>query len=487
MPRSAVRVVFTGHTGINKTAAIQRLRDHILNHDPEWSEATGDARSRREAELVGIYSVEDGPPKLATSGFYDLDTHDWERQITWEAAFEAALNRWRQSEPKPVYSFLCLHLSFQIHSHLLTPLAWWKSSPTDGGLLTSSIVAALKEFSPHHFVTLIDNVHQIQNEIAQRTVGSERYYFRLIELLRWREVETMMTDILARDVIQREVFSENVEMYPFEHSPQIAVRHTCRMLHSFVAEPEKPRLYISYPISKPRRIAKANGSEDAIREINDFRERFDEEFTVFDPVTIDERILKFLSADGSALGESEPVGDRRRGEITEKMLTLRSAMWWPIRHADTISGIAASEIKLVASEVEEITKEIKQNVSEIDLLIRYRDYRLIDQADYVVIYRPTYPEGSEREWSTGTWMEYLHARRCFQKSGGIRKRVHIIRDSTNDGPLDSPPFQLVAAHRHEGTDLHIKANRDAIFSQVVAAITADKAELQTANYRPRNN
>jgi hypothetical protein len=68
---------------------------------------------------------------------------------------------------------------------------------------------------------------------------------------------------------------------------------------------------------------------------------------------------------------------------------------------------------------------------EIDNQIARRDYRLIDQVDCVVIYRPTMrrPAG----WNLGgTRLEYEYAKRT-------QKPALVIRDE-KDGPFEDPPF-----------------------------------------------
>jgi nucleoside 2-deoxyribosyltransferase len=93
------------------------------------------------------------------------------------------------------------------------------------------------------------------------------------------------------------------------------------------------------------------------------------------------------------------------------------------------------ELQLSAAEVQLAIEEKKlwagsDKGGEIDNQIAQRDYRLIDQVDCVVIYRPSM---RKRGWDLGgTRLEYMHA----VETG---KPVLVIRDKI-DGPLEKPPF-----------------------------------------------
>ncbi len=366
-----LRVVFTGHTGLNKENVLTRLADHIFSQDNDWCEAGGlsdpQVRKDREQKLVGIYDAEE---EIDIDTFLIQSERDQKNQ--WRHSFLGAMSNWRSANPKPRFAFISLHLTYQAYSEFFSPLAWKILVPERPPEPQNVLVNFLREFKPHYFVTLIDNVHVVQKRIREN-----KYDFRLVELLRWRNVETLMTDILAQQVISEEYRREDSAKYPFEHSPVVAVRHPRKMLFKFLSEPELPRIYAAYPISKPREIARDSGSNDSIDEINRFREFLHDRFTVFDPVTIDERPMQLL------------LGQRDRND--EDKLSLPADAWWPTQGDDSLSGEALEEIPdLLVSDVKEIATDIGRESSEIDRQIRSRDFRLIDQADCVVVYRPTY-------------------------------------------------------------------------------------------------
>jgi hypothetical protein len=65
-----------------------------------------------------------------------------------------------------------------------------------------------------------------------------------------------------------------------------------------------------------------------------------------------------------------------------------------------------------------------------------RDYRLIDQSDFVVSYRPLYGKAGveDRDFSGGTRAEWLYARETL-------KTRFFIHDTKNDGEVDPEAFK----------------------------------------------
>lgn len=455
MPEHELRVVFTGHTGIDKDNVLRRLCEYIYSQDTQWQQLSQISEPRfrqiREQELAQYYGAEDG----LTESF--LIQAERDQQRLWRDSLLTTLNNWKIADPRPKFAFLALHLSYQVSSQFFSPLAWripgetYPPEPQD--ILVDSM---LEEFKPHYFVVLIDNVHVVQKRIKEHG-----YNFRLIELLRWRNVETLMTDILAQQAIPEEFRRENRERYPFERSPVVAIRHSRKMLHSFLVSPNLPRIYASFPISEPRRRADEDGMEEPIEEINRFREALNSAFTVFDPVSIDEKPLQ-------PLVEDESIKD-------DEKVTFPAKAWWPTTGEDTLCGENPSDVAdLSVGEIREIGTG--QDDSEIDRQVRSRDYRLIDQSDYVVIYRPTY----ERDrWSTGTDHE---ARYAWDRG----KRAFIIRDPDVDGALQSPPFQTIPLPKDvfdEVGQLNNRENQEKVLQQVIAAIKKAAVELSEKGLR----
>src|SRR5712691_9741125 len=170
-------------------------------------------------------------------------------------------------------------------------------------------------------------------------------------------------------------------------------------------------------------------------------------FVAFDPVTIDERPLKFLweryAESKQRLNSKDLSNDELLAEIKSMVsgdvnLELTEADLWQASEAECDRMICGPldhyrgalrnraeqgggavphtpiTFKLPAGEVRRVVEEKQfwagtQKGGEIDNQIVRRDYRLIDQADCVVIYRPTMnrPQG----WQLGgARLEYQHAK-----------------------------------------------------------------------------
>jgi len=125
-------------------------------------------------------------------------------------------------------------------------------------------------------------------------------------------------------------------------------------------EPKKLIVYAAFPITSTRKESKK------VDEINEFRMKLHEKFTVFDPVLIDEDILRILL-----------------NEQSGKTLLIRKKDRWPIPNDWPLCKDVDYPIELNVNEAREVVKDTKDH-------IMLRDFRLIDQADCFAGYRPHY-------------------------------------------------------------------------------------------------
>jgi hypothetical protein len=214
---------------------------------------------------------------------------------------------------------------------------------------------------------------------------------------------------------------------------------------------------MAYPISEPRRIQKKTKSDDLMIQINEFRKHMQARFVAFDPVTIDERPLK-LVWDRFVAKKKVAAKKARRAALYKDVvsfldgsqkLRLSESDLWPETSAafgellcgpedefwKNVGATARREYVLLADEVRRVVEEKpawqgSKKGGEVDNQIVRRDFRLIDQADCVVIYRPSMKKPSWPEG--GTRSEYKYA-----KDTG--KPAVVIRDAA-DGAFDKLPF-----------------------------------------------
>ena len=388
-----LRVIFTGHAGLRKSQCLARFCQFL-------------ERSKRVK--AHWYDAEESLKPIHR--FLDIGWRD--QQQDWLNSVETVLDQVERDRPR--YAFLSLHPSFQWKSTFFSPISW--QIPADRTSNTS-LVELINRFDPDYYVCLIDDIQSVQQRIIKNI------HLRLRELLIWRNMEVMLTDTLALETILKkkpELASRN---YPFEHSPVLAVRHPPEMLYKFLFEPEQPRVYACYPISNTR------ARRESRAEIDRFRHDLHGKFTAFDPLTIDERPLysifeRFRSNHPEAI-------------VSQRRLSLGSEDRWPIAADRTLLGEGPKRIDgIPADEIEEIITRQKNEKHEIDRAIETRDFRLIDQADALIVYRTFYPTEDPQlplKMSDGTSAEIRYARQ--------KKPIFLVHDPSQDGEISPVTFQ----------------------------------------------
>jgi hypothetical protein len=420
-----MKIILAGHAGIGKREVIKNIKDSL---------APGITFQHFPAEEGLIL-------KTAMKSPRDL-------MDAWYKRFQAnVVEPWKAlHDEKPAAAIISMHLSWQVESHILSPLV----SPHAIDILNFF----RDDFRPSHVVTLIDNIYR-----SQKVIAHEGYNIRLGELLRWRNIETILADMLANLVATND-YTHDKAIYPFEHSPALAVNHPADIVPRYIQR-NVPRIYLSYPISAPRRIYKKTRSKEPIHEINRFRNYFSRKFVAFDPVTIDERPLNVIRENSdkelrdATLAQFEKILTRKQSDAKKlKLLTarldasradrrvsLRTADVWErdaAEYARSMRGLGPADIDgLSIEQISGITVGANKQHSEVDRQIRMRDYRLIDQADCVVTYRPTYKDDAgkvDQDWSGGTAAELHYA---YVQA---KKPVFVITDPVADGNLNEGPF-----------------------------------------------
>ncbi|MFB3096595.1 MAG: hypothetical protein ACE1YX_02760, partial [Nitrosopumilaceae archaeon] len=124
--------------------------------------------------------------------------------------------------------------------------------------------------------------------------------------------------------------------------------------------------------------------------IDEFREKLHERFCVYDPLTIDDRVTQMKFQEWKSTGGVNPDDEI---EITESDRWALGKDFSLVRETLKVdSDKSVYPIKLSVAEVKEVAEEKQAgsstNASVIDNNIRTRDFRLIDQSDTMVQYRP---------------------------------------------------------------------------------------------------
>lgn len=164
-------------------------------------------------------------------------------------------------------------------------------------------------------------------------------------------------------------------------------------------------------------------------QVDAFRMRLHEQFTVFDPLSIDERIL------------SQAYDCRAKGE---DHVAVELAARWPTGFSGEYASMAAPYDSAYPLSIP--VDEIEEAINDIDRQIEARDFRLINQVQAVAAYRPDY--GQHRSRGVSSELQYA------AQTAGIP--VHLIWDESEDGPYATSPFGYFGT-RHQGIDQLISA------------------------------
>jgi adenylate kinase len=293
------------------------------------------------------------------------------------AHYGAYLGKTNQDEQQGFWAEVCNEVIQEIN----------KNNPTHAFLLVHAVyfrnkmyrsminLNLLKEFKPSVVLTLIEDSYdvckRIENKERIESTGSRCTF---AEALSWRTVETMLGELLSRNI------------YPDRRLEHLVVarKHPPEMVYKLLFERHLLRVYTAFPISATRHRTKA------VSEINAFRKQVRDEFTVFDPVTIDEYPVTRTS----------PLRIKR----------------WPMEDLGSpVDGIHQMRVS-------HFTK-LKADVLRI---IEARDFALVNQSDCVVAYRPYY--GGRDDPSKGVDREMLEAHRAD-------KPVFVVHDEELDDEL----------------------------------------------------
>jgi hypothetical protein len=364
-----MRVIFTGQTGINCDSEVLKNLELFCKE------------GNNPTEGLKLYSLSEELERLKVDMISFLDCQNPQSKADiWKRAFNKILSKVKNEDPKQHF-FLSIHHVFYRYSSFFSPVEW----------------DLIKEFQPDIFITLIDDLYSIWKRIKSRNEESpSESHFCLRELSSWRSAEILMTDLLAKSLSSSKKIIRNYV---------VAVKHPAQMLHGLIFKPEKLIVYTAFPITSSR------GKSENVDEINNFRMKLHEKFIVFDPITIDEDILRILL-------KEQP--------LEKKTLLVSEKDRWPIPRGWSLCKDVDYPIELKANDALEVVQDLKDH-------IMLRDYRLIEQADCIAGYRPYY----ERQRSLGMFAEMTYARDVSYK------RPYFVHFPDKDGePKDSPFARL---------------------------------------------
>ena len=368
--------------------AKQELPDFFKTREPTSS----DLEHPKVRKIIAVYSVEDEIKKQVESFPEFLDSADERSQrILWEKSFQKILREVKVLKPK--YSFLSMHATFFRRNRFFS-------------LLDPDLI---KSFKPDIFVTLIEDLFLIWRRVVRREKeeAPTASYFRLRDIASWRSVEILITDLLSNFLLQRakkEIKNTNYV---------VAVKHPLMMFYGLLFQPNILKVYSSFPITKPRSDPAERAPIDA------FRMRLHEKYTVFDPLTIDEKIMEIL------LDKYYPKDEKTKARSLNPSdeLTIAKTDRWPLPSGFSLVEDEQDDYPIVlnAMEVQEVVQDVHENIET-------RDFRLIDQVQCLAAWRPYY----EHRTHEGVSGEINYAR----NNANIPRHLYFPAEDGN--PEESP-------------------------------------------------
>lgn len=382
MPPLKDGVIFlTGQTGTCKREVAEGIALRLAKE----KNLPLDLNNTFTRQLVQIHQVED---YLGVDLPEYLDSYNPRmRQEQWDRAIDKVRLR---LDPVPEFTLLLFHCVHYRNGRIFSQLNWDR----------------LTAFRPRLIITLIDDIYDIWERIRSREAEFKtRSVVTLEEVLLWRTFEIAATKQLARNLfvdpsaypdVERTIRASEIRDAPFFGQPiehfVVSAKQTIEMLYRLCFEPDRLRVYASYPISSPRSSAAARD------EINEYRARLSERFVVFDPLAIDELRTGSSSDWQNAVRDfgllpprwpvstTPPVGPPATAETVPTHNPF--ARWNP--QSETYVPLSVPEIM-------NIRRAIERQIVE-------RDFLLVSQGGTVAVYRPFFGARSEPTGGVGEEM-----------------------------------------------------------------------------------
>ncbi len=386
-----MNIVFTGQSGIEKEILIGNILNRLRDECGYSREDSIDS-SKKFAIAYPVEKFVAHNPIAFTEWLQQQSRTQQEKD--WSSGFEDL--QAQLLEDKSKNRLISMHAVFYRSGKYFSPINW----------------KLLKKFSPDLLITFIDDVYDIWWRLYKRHQDlAPSGSFRFLEIMNWRSIEVMMADNIAKNLFSNRTIPHYV----------VAIKHPVNMLLNLILRPEAMRVYASYPISRTR--------DDPVKraEIDCHRNNLHENFVVFDPVSIDERVLI------SIYKKWEEQSGSREKRLRPQRLTLRRSDRWTVPSEKCSLPLLAEGVEyppeIKGIDPEQI-RELKDHL-EVDNQIVWRDLRYVDQAHCVGAYRPNY--GGLTVGGVAGEMSYANA-----------TKIQVYQFFPNkDG--DSGPFQGLGA------------------------------------------
>lgn len=250
------------------------------------------------------------------------------------------------------------------------------------GLFLAIELDLVQIFAPDMIVTLIDDVDVVARNLDARGTP----YFELWEMMAWREEEVVLTKFLCNTLSRMGKKEIPIYILPRQQGAKLFSR--------ILTEEGTPKIYLSFSVT--------DLADELQIEVKEFKKRVMEEYIAFDPLAMAERSILTV-AESTAKEIDEVLKPGYEGAVA-KLSSTEDQRWQPAWNEYSALGLAdvmVGKQSLPGSQINSIR-------SAIDDQIISRDYWLIDQSDFVLMFISATDDGHPRI-SAGSQSEMLYA------------------------------------------------------------------------------
>jgi hypothetical protein len=211
----------------------------------------------------------------------------------------------------------------------------------------------MRQLGADMYICLIDGVAALHGRLLSEHASDHT----LKDLIVWREEEIIGTEMLCKGIN---------EQTPFYCLARGGTEATTEAFYRLVFEPKIKRAYLSYPMTAVANL------ENVKKEIGEFRQTMKKHFTCFDPGDLEEAFLPRLALEAAEDGKDS--------------LEIQAG---------------GKTVRLNLDQIRQIERDIYSQTYA-------RDFLLIDQAEMIISFIPTLPDG-RAAISSGVERELQHA------------------------------------------------------------------------------
>jgi len=356
------KIIFTGQSGLNKSKYLQETKELFEKSNIPFNFKTIGHK------MLDIYNQKGREITETTILNLQKDTLDLLQAIVWKEILKE-----HKKENEGV---------FVINSHSV--FRWHH------GLFPTIDMDLAIQFEPDAIFCLIDDIIYIKQALVERKV----YFYDFWELFAWREDEIWLSKLLT-DSIRKIKRDNGIKFFLLPKS------QGTELFYKLITKPNLQKVYMSFPIT--------GIDEQESEKIKNFKSEISRYFIVFDPISIKDRELIKIYHDNEKKLKSnfkKIIDSIKKIKIDEK---------WKVNVDDYTELLL---VEYCSADFNITGRDLFSVLKTIDSQIISRDYLLIDQSNFIIMYLK---EGEDKDpkISAGCQSEMIYAY-------NIGKPVYII-------------------------------------------------------------